>query len=403
MKSILFVDDEPRILAGFQRQFHAQRAEWTMRFANSGAEALTMLNQAPADVLVTDMMMPGMDGAQLLEQVVKLHPDTVRIVLSGHSSDKSVLRLVCPAHQYLAKPCEPDQLRNTITRALGLRELLGNAELKHLVAQIKTLPSLPVLYTEVMRELRSTDPSMDQIGKIIARDMAMSAKILQLVNSAFFGLGHHITHPSEAAMYLGVETMKSLVLSTQVFNQFNRSVANLPGFSIEALWQHCWNTSVFARRIAQDEGLSKEIVDQCFVSGLLHDVGKLILAADHSAAFTRALEIAHREKVSLWVAEKELFGSSHADIGAYLLGLWNFSHPIVEAVAYHHRTGDSVLDELGVAAIVHGANLLEHYPQPDDFRKLIVPSAPDNLHSGATAVRLEKWSRLCQDADLPET
>ncbi len=402
MKNILFVDDEPRVLAGMQRQFHVFRGEWTMRYAGSGAEALGLLAEAPADVLVTDMMMPGMDGAQLLEQVLKCHPNTIRIVLSGQTSDESVLRLVCPAHQFLVKPCEPRQLRDTITHAFALCDLLGNAELKRLVAQTSSLPSLPRLYVDLLAALRSPKPSIEQIGTIIGRDVAMSAKILQLVNSAFFGLGHRISHPSEAALYLGTQTLKSLVLFTQVFAQFNRDQMAVPGFSLETLWQHCWSTGVFARRMARAEGFDAEAVDRCFVSGLLHDVGKLILARGQTAAFSQALATASRDRVPLWQVEQQVIGASHADVGAYLLGLWNFAHPIVAAVAFHHRTGDDFLRAIDVTAIVQVANLMAHQPSDAELAPLLAPPAADAQLPGAAAQRLATWIALCRTPDKPE-
>jgi HD-like signal output (HDOD) protein len=399
MKSIVFVDDEPRVLTALQRQLHPFHQEWDMRFASGGAEGLQFLDQAPADVLVTDMMMPGMDGAQLLEQVLLRHPNTIRIVLSGHTERECILRLVGPAHQYLSKPCDPLQLRETIGRAFALRDLLTNTALKHLVSQTQSLPSLPMLYLELMNELRSGEPSMDRVGEIIARDMAMSAKILQLVNSAFFGLAHRVPDPAEAAFYLGLETVKSLVLSTQVFSQFTRYQANVPEFPFEALWQHCWNTGVRVRRIARAERLEAEMGNQCFVSALLHDVGKLILAAGQPAAFRQALALAREHRISLWQAEKELLGSSHAELGAYLLGLWNFPNSIVEAVALHHRPGGGLKPELDGTTLVHVANALDHDLRPDDQPGADGGLDLDYLRLVGAETRLEDWIQLCMTID----
>src|ERR1017187_6368046 len=114
MKNLLFVDDEVRVLQGLQRQLYGMRNEWNMNFKEGGAKALDFMASAPVDVIVTDMMMPGMDGAQLLTEVMKRHPDTIRIVLSGHADREAILRLVGPAHQYLSKPCDAEELRNAI-------------------------------------------------------------------------------------------------------------------------------------------------------------------------------------------------------------------------------------------------------------------------------------------------
>ena len=132
MNHLLFVDDEPRVLQGLERQLHGMRHEWQMSFAESGHKALQFMAANPVEVIVSDMMMPGMDGAELLTEVMKRHPSVIRIVLSGHTDRESTLRLVGPAHQYLSKPCNADELRGAIERAFVMRDLLANEKLKHL-------------------------------------------------------------------------------------------------------------------------------------------------------------------------------------------------------------------------------------------------------------------------------
>jgi len=188
MKTLLFVDDEPRVLQGLQRQLRPMHHEWDMHFVDDGRKALEFMAAHPVDIVVTDMMMPGMDGSQLLAEVLKRHPQTVRIVLSGHAEREAVLRLVGPAHQYLSKPCDADELRRAIARALSLRDLLGNERLKQLATRVKNLPTLPALQNQLADELRKESPSMERVAEIVSRDIGMTAKMLQLVNSAFFGL-----------------------------------------------------------------------------------------------------------------------------------------------------------------------------------------------------------------------
>src|ERR1017187_10087736 len=154
MRNILFVDDEPRVLQGLQRKLRVMREEWQMDFVESGPKALEFLATSPVDVLVTDMMRPGMDGAQLLTEVMKRHPDTIRIVLSGHADREAILRLLGPGDQYLSKPCDAEELRNAITRAFALRDLLSNQRLKQLATRIKSLPTMPALYAQLTEELR---------------------------------------------------------------------------------------------------------------------------------------------------------------------------------------------------------------------------------------------------------
>ncbi len=358
MKTLLFVDDEPRVLQGLQRQLHGMRTEWSMNFVENGNKALMFMAGTPVDVVVTDMMMPGMDGAQLLSEVMRRHPNTIRIVLSGQADRESVLRLVGPAHQYLSKPSDAEELRNAISRAFALRDLLGNEQLKQLANRTRSLPTLPALHAQLAEELRKEEPSMENVSDIISKDIAMTTKILQLVNSAFFGLSQQVTSPSEAVIYLGLSTIRALVLSLQVFSQFEQK--SIQGFSIDALAQHCWMTGVVARRIAEIEHSDPKLDDQCFLAGLLHDVGQLILATGLPDQYARTLERARTEGQSLWEVEKLEFGATHAEVGAYLLALWGLPNPVIEAVALHHRPADATVGKFSPVIAVHVANVFVH-------------------------------------------
>jgi DNA-binding NtrC family response regulator len=203
-KRILFVDDEPNVLAGLRRSLYSMREEWLMEFAASGPDALAAMERQVFDVVVTDMRMPGMDGAQLLNEVRERFPQTVRMVLSGQCDREAILNSVGPTHQYLSKPCDAEQLRSKIGQAFALRDLLENPVVQKVVSQLKDIPSLPALYQQILEELRSRDPSPAKVGKLIAKDMGMTAKTLQLVNSAFFGLRCHVSNPVQAANLLGL-------------------------------------------------------------------------------------------------------------------------------------------------------------------------------------------------------
>src|SRR5580658_9924897 len=203
MNSLLFVDDEPKVLQGLQRQLHGMRQQWQMNFIEGGQKALEFMAANPVDVIVSDMMMPGMDGAELLTEVMKRQPGAIRIVLSGHTEREAILRLVGPAHQYLSKPCNADELRGAIARAFAMRNLLANEQLKQLATRTESLPTLPALYFQLMEELRKEDSSVERISEIISKDLGMTSKILQLINSAFFGLPQRIADVQEAVIYLG--------------------------------------------------------------------------------------------------------------------------------------------------------------------------------------------------------
>lgn len=357
-RRILFVDDEPNVLQGLQRMLRSMRSEWNMDFAGGGEEALRKLEEAPFDVIVSDMRMPGMSGAQLLKEVARRYPNMVRIVLSGHSDREYILQLVTTTHQYLAKPCDAETIKDTVNRACALRDLLASENLGALVSQIKSLPSLPSLYTRIIEILQSDDPSLQKIGEIVSEDIAMSAKVLQLVNSSFFGIARRISNPIQAVMFLGLETVKALVLSVQIFAKWESR--KVKGFEIESLWHHSMTVGAMARRLAETEQLSAREADEAFTAGLLHDVGKLILAASLPNAYQKVLAASKAQRIPLWQVEEQAFGTTHAEVGAYLLGLWGLPTSIVEAVAWHHRPAECPAHTFCPLTTVHVANALWH-------------------------------------------
>jgi len=392
MKNLLFVDDEPKVLQGLQRQLRAMRNEWNMNFIGGGQQALDFMATNAVDVIISDMVMPGMDGSQLLTEVIKRHSNTVRIVLSGHADREAILRLVGPAHQYLAKPCDAEELRNAIARAFALRDLLCNERLKQLATRVKCLPSLPALHHQLTAEFQKEEPSIERIGEIISRDIGMTTKILQLVNSAFFGLPQPINNPTDAIMYLGLTTVRSLVLSLQIFSQFEQRLN--PGFSLDVLAHHCWMTGVAARRIAEAERKELKVRDQCFLAGLLHDVGQLILAIGLPEEYARVVAAARERNLSVGQAEQEYFGATHADVGAYLLGLWGLPNPIIEAVALHHCPSQCVVQEFSPVIAVHAADVFMH-EQPGASTELPPPVLDlAHLTSLGLADRIETWRKV---------
>jgi len=355
-QQILFVDDEPNVLQGLRRMLHPLRHEWEMAFAGSGPEALEHLEHTPCDVVVSDMRMPGMDGPQLLAHINLQYPHIVRLVLSGHSDREMVLRSVRPAHQYLAKPCDAMTLKAMITRACALHVLLGNAALRRLVSGMTTLPSLPALYLQVQAAIQDPQVSVGKVGEVIGQDMGMTAKILQLVNSAFFGLQRPITTPTEAVRLLGLDTIKALVLSVHIF--IHCDMAMLRALSLHTLWQHSLAIGACAKRIIETEGGDPSMADEAFTAGLLHDVGKLVLGTNLPELYVAACTLAQEQDLTDWEGERVTYGATHTEVGAYLLGLWGLPDPLVEALAYHHCPSACPTRALSPLMAVHVANAL---------------------------------------------
>jgi len=352
--SVLFVDDESRILDGLRVRLHRQRSKWDMLFALSGKEALELLAARPIDVIVSDMRMPEMDGATLLRAVQQRYPGVVRIVLSGHSEEESAMRALPVTHQFLHKPCEPGLLENVVDRATQLQRLLGQDCLRTVLGRIERLPSPPRLYQRMCQTLQDDHSSAHAVAEILRLDMAMCAKVLQLVNSAFFGLARAISEPEDAVTYLGFETLRQVVLAAEVF-QSGCSLGR-PAQHLEDLQHH----AVLVARLASSMFTTKAARDEAFVAGLLHDIGKLVLCCHIPERMQEAESLTAQSDQPLYRVEESLSGISHAEVGAYLLGLWGLPYPIVEATAYHHHPQRVPAREFGTLAATYVADHLVH-------------------------------------------
>jgi putative nucleotidyltransferase with HDIG domain len=388
-KRILFVDDEPMILDGLKRMLRPLREEWEMVFVTSGIDALKLMSQTPFDVVVSDMRMPQMNGAELLAEVLKRHPQTVRLILSGHADQDLILKCVGSTHQYLAKPCRPDDLKAAIERASDLNQSLKDKGLRQLISCMQRVPSMPLLYLQIVEKLQDPEIGLDVIGDIIGKDLGMTAKILKLVNSSFFGLARQISSPAEAVSQVGAEMIKSLVLSVHAFSQFETKKAG--GFSIDALWQHSQKTARLAQAIARMEDCEQKLVDEAFVGGLLHDIGKLVLASSFPDDYARILKIGREGTLPLVTAEENTFGANHAEVGGYLLGLWGLPVPVVEAIALHHNPTECTHMGFSPLTAVHAANALVNFDGPRE--RVFVSEKLDSSYLKLLGLddRLQAW------------
>jgi HD-like signal output (HDOD) protein len=356
--SILFVDDEPNVLDSLRLSLRPMRSRWDMSFVLGGTAALEFLETHRQEVVVSDMRMAGIDGAHLLREVQRLYPETVRIILSGFSDQQSVLKTVKLAHQYLTKPCRPVDLIQAVDRAMSLRDVLSCDKLKSLIAGLDSLPALPAVYANLVAALQDEDTSLKTVGDIIEQDVAVSASILRMVNSAFFGLPTRVSNIHHAVNLLGAQTIKVLVLSAHLFESFEHQAS--PPFSIKLLWEHSLRVAYNAKVVAAREGSPETVGDDSFIAGMLHDIGKLVLAMCARDRFRKVLDMVEAENCPLYEAERQVFGASHAEVGAYLIGLWGFMPPHVEAVCWHHSPERMTPRPFTPLLAVHAANIIDH-------------------------------------------
>lgn len=345
---ILFVDDDKLVLDGLRRGVHATRLEWHTRFALTGAEALAQLEVESADVVVTDMRMAGMNGRELLVRVKELYPRTVRLVLSGYADATSIIQVAGVAHQYLAKPCDVVILKAAITRSFALRRLLHDRRLVEQVGDIDQLPSLPGIYQRMVRCLQAPEPNLAEVAKIISSDIAMTATVLKLANSAFFGARQQLRTAERAVSFLGLNTIAGLVLAHSIF--LDVAFARAPGLNLDVLWRHSLEAAVGMKALATHEKWSVERVEEAYLAGVLHDVGKIVLAIGKGRPGGGAGQPAESASDIL----------NQGEAGAYLLGLWGFSDSIIEAIAFQHHPADASSREVGLPVLLHVANQFAH-------------------------------------------
>lgn len=353
---VLFVDDEPSMLSGLRRMLRAQRDRWDLSFAEGGHAALEIMQSQPADVVVSDFRMPGMDGAGLMQIVRDRYPGTARLILSGHTDETDLLKVILLAHQFVHKPCQEEDLVAAIERVLRLRSTLTNADVRRQVSGIEFLPSPPSTLRELLAALESEDASPRSVATALTRDPATTAKILHLVNSASMGMSHRVSDMTHAVSLLGLRNVRALVLLHDLVRDFNPPITSRVDW-VGELSRHSVEVSRLARTLST--GMPWE--EDAFAAGLLLDIGQLVLASCRPDAFKVNYNAWLDGEGPLGEIEARTFGVDHAAAGAYLLGLWGLPFPVIEATAQHTAPPERYdpLDVVHTVLLAHRAVELE--------------------------------------------
>ncbi|MBE0533970.1 MAG: HDOD domain-containing protein [Rhodospirillales bacterium] len=353
--TVLFVDDDENVLQGLRRMLYPMRGSWEMVFVDGAEKALAAMAKQPFDIVVSDLRMPGIDGAELLTIISRTYPASVRIILSGYAEEEAILRTAGPAHRYLSKPCGFECLVEAVTSAVALRRFLDDEGLRELVSSLHSLPTPPDVFLALLEELRSKNASSTSVAQILSRDVAMTAETLKLTNSAFFGLPTRITDLKDAVRLLGLDTIKALTLMAGIYSRYSGDAATAA--IIRRLGNRSLGVGMVARTIAELEHLDQASIQEAMCAGVLAHVGVLVLVANFPLRFRRAVNQVENGIQPIFAAEREVFGASHTELSAYLLGLWGFVDSVVEAVAYHHEPG-SYKGQSRLVGIVHCAQAL---------------------------------------------
>lgn len=393
---ILLVDDEPLVLAALSRMLRHLRPEATVTPVGGGRAAVALLQAERYDMVITDMQMPVVNGEEVLACARDTHPGTVRVVLSGFTEIKAGFRSVSLAHRYLAKPCTLPELREAITRAVEVRADLDQEDVLAAVAGAGALPPAPRLYLRLTQALSDGDVSIPAIAEIIQADDALTAKVLQVANSAFFGPAQEVTTAAHAVACLGLNALQALTLTYGAFQSF-RDVTHCPGFDRNRHQAHAFLTGYIAGAMARSPREREEL----FTLGVLHDIGKLALASHLPSRYGPVLRIAAETSRPVHEAEREVGLPSHAAVGAALLSLWGLPAGVVEAVRWHHDRDRLAAGAWCDAAAIHVADALAHEQETAGRAEACagVPGVDEGLLECLGVLdRLDQWREAARTA-----
>ncbi len=356
-KRLLFVDDEEILRELYASLDTVLGSGHEVCTAAGGEEALRLMEEKPFDVIVSDLAMPQMDGMEFMTEVVRTHPESARIVISGFADRLKVAECLTVGHRFFTKPLNFKVLSALLKRICQYSYLISTDRIRKIVCGNKALPTPPDTYLRLSEMLSSEYTEIDDIARVVEQDAGLSTKLLHIVNSAQFGSARQIASPAEAVQLLGIEVLRALMLGTQVFNFYEESPFIRATF--HDLWGHSLRTAVSARKLAVIERLPTPVCEECFLTGLLHDVGKLILAANAEAEYKLVIDLANQRALPLAQAELGIFESTHAQVGAYLLALWGVSDTVVRAIEMHHSLDRAQPCEFGPLLAVHVAQHLD--------------------------------------------
>ena len=331
---LLFVDDEPRVLTGVENALLFAQADWEADFAPSGEQAIELMARHEYDVLVTDMKMPGVDGADVLSHAMENHPGIVRLALSGEVDPELAARGIPLCHEFVSKPCEPDELFRIIERVYGTAHTFETDEMPRILAAIDRLPSSPNLHLEV-RAAIDREEGVDVIARLIETDLAIASSMVRTANSAFYGFRTPTDSVRDAVVRLGTQTVSGVVLNAEL-----------------ASWVSTRNQPVVAAlnaRSAWMGGIVRKLVGkqhrQAPLAGLLRDVGVLALLTQYPNGHQLLDAITAGDGSPDEATERAAFGVTHAEIGAFMLEMWNTDPVVTEVVRYHHTCGSDARSE----------------------------------------------------------
>ena len=383
LQNILFIDDDQFILDALRASLRKQRKRWNMTFALGGAAGIEVIQKTPIDAVITDMQMPEVSGYDVLKAAYEHVPDAIRIVMSGQAGQAVELASMPLTHQWLSKPTDVAYLIHVIERALVTRNLVHAGPGRRLLGSLTKMPVIPTTYQALTRALAADEASVDAVTEIVSSAPGLSARLLQMANSAYYGLPRRLSDLREAVGYLGFEMISKLVFATEFLQQVEEGgpSAALAGFEARAIL-----TSRVAAHIMDGDPRAEAASS----AGLMHDIGRLLVEITDEVNGGKGVSIAQ---------ELRDCDATHSDIGGALLGIWGLPSELVEAVAHHREPSRVEIMELDCVVAVHVAQCLvsECIALQEDSQQ--PPSELDQAVIERLSLRqqLTEWREFAQD------
>jgi HD-like signal output (HDOD) protein len=388
-RSIYIVDDQPEVLEIAVAIIRSVMPQAIATGFQDPLQALAAIKASPPDLILSDQIMPGMSGSQLLEEARVVAPGTLRIMMSGFVP-LDELTVITSAHQYVAKPFDAPQLKKILERTFAARDRVPDKKLQTVVASLRSLPSLPQVHHTLMAELENNRSASAVIGQMVAQDAGLSAKVLQLANSPLFGRDYLVSSPADAVFCLGTGMIAAVVLSQTLFKHYQAN--SHPEFSLAQVWNHCWDTAALAQCYCREYKLPRQMREEAFLAGLLHETGRLILMANFPDEYQAACTAARKANSPLGPRLSEVFPAAPCEIAAFLLDLWGMPDSVVAAVSMlDHPEKEKATGFSGVSALYIADQIASRATPPDPF-----PTAewnPAYARSLGCPEELEQWGR----------
>ena len=340
--NIIFVDDDPMLLSSTRRRLTLVARDWDLHFADSGAVALEICKGFVPSAVVTDMRMPGMDGAVLLKEIQRLFPESIRIIFSGQTDQDALIQAHSVAHSILAKPCDADQIYQALQLSLEIQSRLGDPEIRRFVTSGRAIPVSTSSIFDILSLLREPDVSPKKIGESVRNDLGLYAYILKIINSSHFGMRSPVCDIDQAILLLGASQLRTIVCGLKLAHALSPTLD-------KNLCTEVLETGILRAQkvlqLVQKYGKPKAFSDECYIASLFQDFGKLVLSVSAGSRYLQTIEHSRHQLSSLVDFERETFRCTHAEVGAYLLSLWSFPSSVIRSICRHEDVQSSVKEE----------------------------------------------------------